>query len=78
MKPSRLMPRVFAIFAIIRMSAMGSTGLKQKQLLDELVEEYRGKYDYDCIVPFSGGKDSTWTLYYLVKEYNLETLGGEV
>jgi hypothetical protein len=24
-----------------------------------IVEEYRGKYDYDCIVPFSGGKDST-------------------
>ena len=26
---------------------------KQKQLLDELVEEYRGKYDYDCIIPFT-------------------------
>ena len=28
-----------------------------------LVETYRGKYAYDCIVPFSGGKDSTFTLY---------------
>ncbi len=47
---------------------------KQKKMLDDLVEEYRGKYDYDCLIPFSGGKDSTWTLYYLVKEYNLKPL----
>lgn len=46
----------------------------RKTELDELVERYRGKYDYDCIVPFSGGKDSTWTLYYLVKEYGLKPL----
>jgi N-acetyl sugar amidotransferase len=45
-----------------------------KLTLDSLVQEYRGKYDYDCIVPFSGGKDSTWTLYYLVKEYKLKPL----
>jgi N-acetyl sugar amidotransferase len=42
--------------------------------LDELIGRYRGKYDYDCIVPFSGGKDSTWTLYYLVKEYGVKPL----
>lgn len=46
----------------------------QKKALDLLVEEHRGRYDYDCIVPFSGGKDSTWTLYYLVKEYGLKPL----
>jgi N-acetyl sugar amidotransferase len=46
----------------------------KKQELDALIGEYRGKYDYDCIVPFSGGKDSTWTLYYLVKEYGLKPL----
>lgn len=46
----------------------------KKAELDELVESYRGKYDYDCLVPFSGGKDSTWTLYYLIKEYNLKPL----
>lgn len=45
-----------------------------KKALDLLIEEHRGKYDYDCIVPFSGGKDSTWTLYYLVKEYGLKPL----
>jgi len=47
---------------------------KNKKDLDELIKSYRGKYDYDCIVPFSGGKDSTWTLYYLVKEYQLKPL----
>jgi len=46
----------------------------RKAMLDELVEEYRGKYDYDCIVPFSGGKDSTFTLWYLVTQYKLKPL----
>jgi N-acetyl sugar amidotransferase len=41
---------------------------------EKIVEEYRGKYDYDCIVPFSGGKDSTFTLWALVKEFNLKPL----
>lgn len=50
------------------------TGLRKKNDLDELIKNYRGKYDYDCIVPFSGGKDSTWTLFYLVKEYGLKPL----
>ena len=47
---------------------------KRKLQLDELVSEYRGKYDYDCIIPFSGGKDSTFTLYYLMKQYKLKPL----
>ena len=42
---------------------------ERKRVLGVVVEKYRGKHDYDCIIPFSGGKDSTWTLYYLVKEY---------
>lgn len=48
--------------------------LANKKALDQLIAEHRGKYDYDCIVPFSGGKDSTWTLYYLVKEYGIKPL----
>ena len=39
-----------------------------------LIEQYRGKYDYDCIVPFSGGKDSTYTLYTLVARYKVKPL----
>jgi N-acetyl sugar amidotransferase len=46
----------------------------RKAQFDNIIEEHRGKSGYDCIVPFSGGKDSTWTLYYLVKEYGLKPL----
>lgn len=46
----------------------------RKQELGELIEQYRGKHDYDCLVPFSGGKDSAWTLYYLVKYYKVKPL----
>lgn len=44
------------------------------KMLTDLIEEHRGKHDYDCIVPFSGGKDSTFTLYHLVTEYKLKPL----
>ena len=47
---------------------------QRRKNLEELVESYRGRYDYDCIVPFSGGKDSTWTLYYLMKEFKIKPL----
>ncbi len=46
----------------------------RKQEFLEMIEQYRGKYDYDCIVPFSGGKDSTYTLYTLVRDYHLKPL----
>ena len=49
----------------------------QKKIeLNNLIEKCKDKNEneYDCIVPFSGGKDSTWTLYYLIKEYNLNPL----
>ncbi len=46
----------------------------RKRELDGLIEQYRGKHDYDCLVPFSGGKDSTFTLWYLVKEYKIKPL----
>jgi N-acetyl sugar amidotransferase len=46
---------------------------RQKDLV-ELIETYRGKYSHDCIVPFSGGKDSTYTLYHLITEYKVKPL----
>ena len=46
----------------------------KKKELDAIIESYRGKYSYDCIIPFSGGKDSTWTLYYLLREYKIKPL----
>jgi N-acetyl sugar amidotransferase len=47
---------------------------EKKIELTDLIESHRGKHDYDCIIPFSGGKDSVWTLYYLVKHYKLKPL----
>ena len=47
---------------------------ERKKLLDQLIEKHKGKYSYDCIVPFSGGKDSTFQLYYLMKNYGLKPL----
>ncbi len=47
---------------------------ERKKELDALIEAYRGKYAYDCVVPFGGGKDGAYTLYYLVKEYKLKPL----
>src|SRR4029077_10837562 len=38
------------------------------------VGEYRGKGLYDCIVPFSGGKDSSFQAWYVVKELGLKPL----
>jgi N-acetyl sugar amidotransferase len=46
----------------------------KKDQLGELIEQYRGSGSYDCIVPFSGAKDSTFTLWYLVTQYNLKPL----
>jgi len=47
--------------------------VREKELR-ALIEEYRGKYDYDCIIPYSGGKDSTFTVYKLVKDYHVKPL----
>src|SRR5262249_58797546 len=42
--------------------------------LNQILDHHRGKQQYDCIVPFSGGKDSTFTLWYLVKVKKLKPL----
>jgi N-acetyl sugar amidotransferase len=46
----------------------------RRQEFGALIEMYRGKYSHDCIVPFSGGKDSTFTLFHLMKEYKVKPL----
>ena len=40
---------------------------------DSLLKNYRGLYEYDCLVPFSGGKTHFCTLY-LVKVKKLKVL----
>ncbi len=46
----------------------------KKNKFDQILDNYRNKNNYDCIVPFSGGKDSVYTLYKLVREHNLKCL----
>ncbi|MDD3269529.1 MAG: N-acetyl sugar amidotransferase [Syntrophomonadaceae bacterium] len=47
---------------------------ERRVMLDNLIDEYRNKGEYDCIVPFSGGKDSTFQLWYVVRELGLKPL----
>lgn len=46
----------------------------RRRMLDELVAEHQGKGLYDCIVPFSGGKDSTYQLWYIVTQLKMKPL----
>lgn len=47
---------------------------ERRRILDELVARYQGQGQYDCIVPFSGGKDSTFQLWYVVRKLGLRPL----
>lgn len=47
---------------------------QRKAWLSELVGKYKNHGLYDCIVPFSGGKDSAFQLYFIVRELNLKPL----
>lgn len=47
---------------------------QRHRTLMAISDKHRGRQDYDCIVPFSGGKDSTFTLFYVVKELRLRPL----
>lgn len=40
----------------------------------KIIDKHRGKDKYDCLVMLSGGKDSTASLYYMVKRYKLRVL----
>jgi hypothetical protein len=42
--------------------------------LEETLRNPSGQGEYDCILSFSGGKDSCYLLYKLVKEYKLRVL----
>ena len=47
---------------------------EREEDLERALEECRGQGKYDCLVPFSGGKDSALLLYKLVKERGLKVL----
>jgi N-acetyl sugar amidotransferase len=47
----------------------------RQHVLRELCAQIRAMgREYDCVVPFSGGKDSTFTLWYAVRELGLRCL----
>ncbi len=49
---------------------------ERKKLFEEIINKYKSKNgkDYDCIVPVSGGKDSTYQVYVIKKIYKLNPL----
>lgn len=47
---------------------------ERKKMLLDLVDKYRNQGQYDCIIPFSGGKDSTFQLWYVVEQLKLRPL----
>ena len=42
--------------------------------LEQALKDCRGKADYDCVVPLSGGKDSVYLIHKLKVEYGLRVL----
>lgn len=50
--------------------------IKKERLedLEKALQDCRGKGQYDCLVPLSGGKDSIYLLYKLKVEYKLNVL----
>ena len=47
---------------------------KREQEFRKTVERYKNKGVYDCIIPISGGKDSTFILYSMLKRYKVRPL----
>ncbi|MFC1652794.1 hypothetical protein ACFL3F_03640, partial [Planctomycetota bacterium] len=45
-----------------------------KEALANLLQSKVRNSKYDCVVPLSGGKDSTFILYYIVKELGLKAI----
>ena len=57
----------------------GEENLKEKKEIylakfQELIGQIKGISEYDCTLAYSGGKDSTYTLYLLKKVFNLNVL----
>ncbi|MCJ7762148.1 hypothetical protein MUP38_01680, partial [Candidatus Bathyarchaeota archaeon] len=51
-----------------KVSVLGEEALKQE------LSKYQGKGEkYDCLVPISGGRDSSFTLYQIVKKYGMRS-----
>ena len=47
---------------------------KRNNEFNLILNKYKNKSNYDCIIPYSGGKDSTFTLWYVVTQKKLKPL----
>lgn len=47
---------------------------KRGEELQAMISRHKGNGNYDCVVPYSGGKDSVFQLWYIVKELGLKPL----
>lgn len=57
----------------------GRAGLEEEKTIlrdqiERLFEGVKGKFEYDCLIAFSGGKDSTYILKMLSEKYGLNCL----
>lgn len=58
-----------------RYSDSNKQAIKQLRInFERLLNRYRGRGPYDCLVPVSGGKDSMYVLYVACKIYKLNVL----
>jgi len=55
-------------------SHSGANGKRTQDQFKTIVERWRGRGRYDCLVPFSGGKESSYILWTLVNRYGLRPL----
>jgi len=46
----------------------------RESLLVKRIQSLKGKYDYDALIGLSGGKDSTYVAYQMVKKYNFKVM----
>lgn len=47
---------------------------EREEGLKQILEQYKGKGDYDCIIAISGGKDSAWQMHMIKNVYGLKPL----
>jgi len=44
------------------------------KMFENLLDSVRGKHDFDVLLAYSGGKDSTYTMYELANKYKMNVL----
>lgn len=47
---------------------------ERRNEFQSIIDQQKGKGPYDCIVPFSGGKDSTFTVLSLIRDFGAKPL----